>query len=421
MSKHIIFPCLFLLFCGCAGTRSSQEMPLTSMQLLDRNGFSETISSKDRLSAYAQVDFLAPQSYQKVLRVYKRNQEGKPVSKVTSYHSNGHVWQYLETLDGRAHGLYKEWYPNGQLKMELHVIEGTADITEVAQTTWVFEGENRIFNEQGALLATIHYDKGMLQGPSLYYHPNGTLQKSIFYKDNLIEGEVPLYDEQGHLVEKLSYKHGLREGISEGYVDAYQEEYKEDRLLNASYFDKEGKRIAEICNGCGKQAVVQEGKLHMLIEYQEGFPEGEIQTFSAEGHLKTVYHVKEGKKEGEEIEYYPPSKEGILRPKISFSWHEDVLQGMVKTWYENGMQESQREMSSNKKEGLSIAWYQNGDLMFAEEYENHKLVKGSYYKKGDKLAVSKIENGKGTATLYDGQGRFLKKVAYEKSAPLLDE
>ena len=83
--------------------------------------------------------------------------------------------------------------------------------------------------------------------------------------------------------------------------------------------------------------------------------------------------------------------------------------------------QSQREVNGNKKQGLSFAWYTNGDLMLMEEYENDLLIKGTYFKKGDKIPISKIEGGKGLATLYTNEGIFLRKVVYEKAHPKLDE
>ncbi len=39
---------------------------LSSINIIDRNGISETVSSKDRLKKYEEVDWLAPQPYEKV-------------------------------------------------------------------------------------------------------------------------------------------------------------------------------------------------------------------------------------------------------------------------------------------------------------------------------------------------------------------
>ena len=93
---------------------------------------------------------------------------------------------------------------------------------------------------------------------------------------------------------------------------------------------------------------------------------------------------------------------------------------MVKTWYEDGAVESQKEMSHNKKQGLSFAWYPDGSLMLMEEYDHDRLMKGSYFKKGDKQVTSQIENGKGVATLFDAGGHFLQKISYESGQPSLD-
>ena len=87
------------------------------------------------------------------------------------------------------------------------------------------------------------------------------------------------------------------------------------------------------------------------------------------------------------------------------------------TQYESGTLESQREMHDNKKHGLFFAWFQEGDLMLMEEYENDLLIKGSYYKKWEKKPISKIENGSGLATIFDKEGKFLKKITYEKGLP----
>ena len=89
---------------------------LTSINIVDRNGLTETINNPERLDKYGCVDFLQPQSYQKVLRIYSRDAEGNVPACITSYHSNGYPHQYLEVVNSRACGAYQEWYPNGSKK-----------------------------------------------------------------------------------------------------------------------------------------------------------------------------------------------------------------------------------------------------------------------------------------------------------------
>jgi len=422
MNKFFLVP-LFLLAVMTSCRNSDLSQMIVSMQILDRNGFSETISNKDRLGVYQKVDFLAAQPYEKVLRVYGKDGEGKSHSKITSYHETGGAWQYLEAVDGRANGKYLEWHENGKVKIEGRIIEGLADFSPTAQKSWLFDGTCTVWDFMGNLEAEFLYDKGQLVGEAKFYFPSSQLQRIIPYQRGLIHGTLQEFDEEGRIVKAISFLNGEKEGkaLSKWSPDLfqYQENYQKGRLISGSYYDRTGELIAEVEHGYGMRALFQEGHLHSFTNFQDGVPEGEVQIFNQEGYLQTTYHVKKGQKTGEEWEYYP-SEGHEKRPKLLVNWYQDEIQGMVKTWYENGLLESQREMSGNKKHGLSFAYYRNGDLMMMEEYENDKLVKGSYFKKGEKHPISEISQGDGTATLYNADGHFMKKVTYERGKPVVD-
>lgn len=416
---------ILIFFSGCSRTPSDQSDQIISLQVIDRNGFTETISNKDRLASYQSVDFTHPQPYQKVLRVYGKNTTGQSLSKISSYHPNGHIWQLLEVVDGRAHGLYQEWHANGRMRIECHVIEGLADINDLALTSWVFDGTSSVWNEQCALIAEIYYDKGLLHTPSIYYHTNGQIAQTIPYTQGNIEGTSTSYDEQGNITELVSYVQGQKQGACHGYWSleqiCYEELYDKDLLLTAAYYYLSGRKISEIIEGRGMQSHFKNGILSQRIEFQKGLPQGLVEEFRPDGSLHLAYHVLNEKKHGEEWEYYPPASGEELKPKLCLHWQDDQIQGQVKTWYENGVLESQREIQNHKKQGLSFAWYKNGDIMLVEDYANDLLIKASYFKKGDKKPVSKIEDGKGVATLFTSDGIFLKKISYEKGKPLLHD
>ncbi|MBS0604800.1 MAG: hypothetical protein JSS60_07170 [Verrucomicrobia bacterium] len=412
------------LLCSCSSKNPSNKSDaIVSMQIIDRNGFTETISNKERLSSYQATDFMEPQPYQKVLRVYGRNSSGQSTSKITSYHENGGLWQYLEVVDGRAHGVFREWFSNGKQKIEAKLIEGVADIHELAQATWVFQGPCKVWDDQGILVAQFNYEKGVLHNPALYYFPSGKLQKSIPYENGDIHGIAQTFDENGNLIEEIAYIKGEKEGRAVAYWTSdrlkSEEFFEHGRLATASYFDPAGNCVAQVKGWKGKQAQFKDGNLQALFNIANGITEGEMQFFHPNGALHCTYVVKDGKKNGEEWEYFPTDKSEKPKPKLFVHWSDDKIQGQVKTWYKNGQMESQREINNNKKQGTSFAWYKSGDLMMVEEYENDLLVKGSYYKKGDKKAVTKVESGKGIASLYTSDGIFMKKVSYEKGKPLL--
>jgi len=228
-----------LLLTACHNTGRDPE--LVSIQFIDRNGFSESISAKDRLDNYKSTDFSSPQPYQKVTRFFKRNHEGRIHSMVTSYHENGSLWQELEVVNGRANGKFREWHPNGQLKLEATVLEGLGDLSETCINSWVFHGESRAWNTQGTLIANIIYHRGVLEGVSHYYYPCGQLREKIPYVRGKIHGNLLQFDEKGNLVRNARYRDGEKGGLTvfKGMKGCprFTEEYKQGLLMKAAYYD----------------------------------------------------------------------------------------------------------------------------------------------------------------------------------------
>src|SRR3989344_4343330 len=222
--KRWIFACLYAAAAGCY--HSGGEEPLVAIQIQDRNGMTETISSPDKLETYEKIDFLTSQPYKKILRVYKK--EGKSHSKITTYHPNGHIWQYLEAEELRAHGVYKEWHSNGQLGIQAYVIGGTADVATGTQRDRLFDGISYVWNEQGNLLAEIPYQQGDLEGISVYYYPSGQIEKELCYQKNLLHGEASEFYKNGQLRAKTFYEQGTKQGPSLGYFENGQPAWIEE-------------------------------------------------------------------------------------------------------------------------------------------------------------------------------------------------
>ena len=421
--RVILILCLGLIFLASCSRRSEEPQKLVSLQFIDRNDFNETISTAGRIDQYKQANFLEPQPYKKIVRVFQRNKEGKTTSAITSYHDNGQIWQYLEVVNGRAHGPYKEWYPNGTLKIEAHVIEGIGDVGLECMDSWVFDHESIAYDEKGNLLAKFFYDKGDLSGKAFYYHSNGKVRKTTPYVKNEFHGDEIYYDEDGEKTGKISYHNGLKHGksIYQGCkkYPKFTEEYKQGLLMSGVYYNFDGRVMSKITEGNGLQTLYEEGILKTQYEFKEGKREGKVYLYYPGESLQSEYSVKEGVKHGEEWIYYEQqSKQNTTHPKICLNWYEGKLQGRVKTWYLTGTLESEREMYNSKKNGPASAWYKNGTVMLIEDYENDQLVKGIYMKKGEKIPASTIENGEGVATLYDPEGYFLKKVTYHKGIPI---
>src|ERR1700730_8704143 len=133
--------------------RKTRLLPLASVHIIDRNGFSETIGNKERLNQFQNINFLSSQPYQKVLRIYARDSKGNIRSVVNTYHENGNPKQFLEILNARANGTYCEWHENGAMSVMTKVIGGQPDVTSAAEHSWLFDGISYAWNEEGELIA----------------------------------------------------------------------------------------------------------------------------------------------------------------------------------------------------------------------------------------------------------------------------
>lgn len=418
----VVMAILFVGLVSAAKSKRPYKPPqLTSVHLIDRNGFTETISSKERIKQFQNIDFLKQQPYQKVLRIYERNRCGIAYSVITSYYPNGNLKQYLDVENARAKGTYGEWHPNGMPSLFATVIGGDADITPEAEKSWIFDRSSYVWNEKGDLIAEIQYSKGDLQGTSTYYHSSGYVWKMIPYEQDKIHGEEKIYLESGELFQQTTYSQGIKHGFSQRFWPnrqlAAQEEYRQGRLECGQYFDICGTFVSEISQGYGYRAVFGKKELNELQEYKRGVMEGEVKVFGKNRSIARVFHTKNGLNHGEEIDYYEGTATDAPQPKLSVPWHHGNVHGILKSWYSNGTLESQREMSNNVKNGVLTAWYRDGNFMMIEEYDRDKLVKGDYFTKGEKTPVSQILEGKGVATIYDSEGMFMLKVTYERGKP----
>lgn len=409
----LILPFLF----GCSRQNEDLSHELHSLNLIDRNGISETITNQERLKKFENVDFLNNQPYQKVLRVFGRDAEGNIKAAITSYHPNGQLKQYLEACNNRAFGLYQEYYLDGTLKLEAYIIGGNADLNPASEKSWLFDRCSNVWDEEGRLIAQIQYSKGELHGYSLYYHPNGNLWKRVPFEHNQMQGVFEIYLESGEIMQTSEYVKGVLSGQSKRYWEgaclASEETYDQGLLMTGTYYDKCGLPVCEIESGDGQRAVFGKEGVVELQEYHNGVLQGEIQVFDRQNRLCKVYHKKKNLKHGEYREYHDQTD----IPRLSLMYYEGKIQGLCKTWYENGIQESQREISNNQKNGLATAWYKDGSLMLIEEYDHDKIIRGEYYKKGEKTPVSQIALGNGIATLFDGDGHFIRKINYHNSKP----
>lgn len=415
------FSCLilFLIFCSSSYCAQNNKGKLSTIHIIDRNGFSETLSASERLKQYENVNFFTTQPYEKVCRVYQRDSQGNIFAYIHAYYENGQPKQYLEIMNGRAYGNYWEWHMNGAPKLEAFVVGGEADIDPPSQKTWLFDGICRARDEEGHLITEIPYQKGELEGVAEYYHVSGAIWKLLPYCKNELEGIATIYQSDGQLLQSSEYSQGKRHGKTMRYWAkdkiAGKEDYVQGRLVEGTYYDTKGLTISSVKEGTGLRPVFGKANIAEMHEFKNGVEEGEVKIYGEEGELLRCYHVKDDHFHGEDLDYYPEKPYG--RPKLSVLWVDGQLQGEVKTWYPNGTMQSRREILNNKKNGVLMAWYKGGSLMMIEEYEKDKLVKGEYYKESEQSPITRITEGNGIAMFYDPDGNFLNRIIYKNGKP----
>ncbi len=422
MRKLSLILLLLLAGLSCSKSKIVKDNELTHIQLFDRNGVSETITKKERLLQSSNIDFLKNQPYEKVVRVYKRDAEGRVSSILTSYHENGEIYQYLEVLGGRARGAYKEWYPNGNKRIEAHLMEGIGDLSIDAQTSWIFDGYSKVYHENGEIHAELFYDKGKLNGLMKYYDEEGRISKTIPYKNDLIEGEKKIFSKEGGLIASSLYEKNILSGVSfhlgNDDLGAFNEEYENGLLKKGVYYNFSGAITHRIEDGFGVKPFYAFGCLVSEEAFKNAKVEGVCKFYRKNGSLDFMFTMLDDEKNGPMVFFYEkldPEKNPLKRASIDYK--DGEISGKILTWYPNGQLESEKEMVSNQKNGLFLAWYEDGSLMMKEEYENDVLVHGKYLKKGQDVPVSRVVHGNGLVTLFDSKGTFLKKVSMEKGVP----
>lgn len=415
------FGFFFLMTILLSGCQSSSSR-LSRVFFVDTQGFSQTVTTPASLEKFDKINFLAPQPYQKVMRTWKiRGKEGD-VSVLTSYYPSSQIMQYLEGQGGRAFGQYKEWHENGQLKISVSITGGKFDLGEAAESTWIFDGLSEAFDESGQKQAEIPYVKGMKQGEARIYYPGGKLWQRMHYEKDALHGLYEAWYESGQTSRKSIYFEDLLEGQSlswwsDGQKQS-QELYVKDALEEASYWNINGQLVAQVKNLNGQRAFFDETSLVELQTIQSGFIQGWVGYFNKKGELWHEITIKEGLKNGPETFFYP-TKEGKAQPKIIMQWSQGVLQGTVRTWFDNGQLESERQIVNEESNGPYVAYYPDGSLRILEEYHKGKLVDGKYFALGSSQSVSVVQKGQGTATLFDEKGRMIKEVSYRDGEPCL--
>lgn len=109
---------------------------------------------------------------------------------IKEFHKNGQVeWDIpLHGIPGKRHGLARNYYDTGAIKIERPYNMG------------VVEGVEYLYYPDGKIWQEIHYVGGKKNGPVKMFYRDGSPELEFVCKDDLRNGTFRRWDESGKLV-----------------------------------------------------------------------------------------------------------------------------------------------------------------------------------------------------------------------------
>ena len=171
----------------------------------------------------------------------------------------------------------------------------------------------------------------------------GGNQRRFTFHAGLVEGIEEIYRQDGALLETVEHHRGERSGRAVRYwtpdLYAAEEHWSKDQLVSGIYRDMDGDVVGEVAMEMAGELFFDDDYTRALQEYTDGRPDGEVRLFDETGQISNFYRVKNNKKSGEEIVYYPGSMKQKLsgeididpQPQLLITWNDDIIHGVTKT------------------------------------------------------------------------------------------
>jgi antitoxin component YwqK of YwqJK toxin-antitoxin module len=277
--------------------------------------------------------------------------------------------------DDKPIGLMKRYYEDGGLKAEMIYREdgnAYAYLYYQGKTVKMAEGKYRgqakdstwlSYDFQGKLAGRDSYVNGLLHGKSVVYLLNGSVSEEITYEKGKRNGPWTQYYQNGKVMANANYVNDLMVGeFVKNYLNGRE-------WIRGKYNDKGLKESTWIYGNedgsIGQMVVYRDGKEIKVVLMNGVFTD----YFEAEKpQYKTTY--KDGKKNGEYLEYYNNGK-----------WVDKEVDkrregGEVETYSVLEGQSIKRkgQYKDDKLEGKMTYFYENGTIEKVEEYKEGELI-----------------------------------------------
>jgi len=139
---------------------------------------------------------------------------------------NGNMYRQCTYIDGRKHGIEREWRSDGTIYCVAQYENGCK------------HGHYLDWWRNGNLRYECDYVDGQLHGESREYFEDGTLQSYSNWAFDELDGELVSYYEDGQIENQGTYNNGRRQGEYKSYWD-------NGKLFIHCFYDDEGELTGE--------------------------------------------------------------------------------------------------------------------------------------------------------------------------------
>ncbi len=331
--------------------------------------------------------------------------DGRIITVITYRYGNPVEADAINRYDslGRKHGLWREYYDNGQIKWEATYSHGKLN------------GYYKEYNRYGALVKFLRYRNGQLikEAPDVKekqqgrlrmvekYYPDGRLKYTGAYSNTIPVGIHRYYDTSGRVIRAVWYN-DLGVKIGQGRVDTAGRKtgtwvlfYENGDTMAVGHYQN------DLRTGTWK-FFYKNGAVEQIGNYHNGKPEGKWVWYYPDGHLLRVEYFSGGVRNGQ---YYELSPQGDTI--VSTSYTDGELDGQYTFTLGDYMETGQYDMG--RRQGVWKSYYMpEKRLMCIDHYEdgyregkhkcywpNKKLKEQGRYISGKKNGIWYYYNDKG--------------------------
>ncbi|MBA7518801.1 hypothetical protein ES705_10874 [subsurface metagenome] len=325
------------------------------------------------------------------------------------YNSTGDTIKKINYLIGKKNGYYYEYntertrpeYIGSVLSKELYIND-------------IKEGLSYYYYKDGKIREEINYTRNKKNGISIDYAKDRRIKTIKRYsKGSLVERQrINRYTDNN---EKTGIWKEFYEGLKVkkeinykgGVLNGYYKEYNKQGKLTLTLFYQDGKLVEEVKEEEKDIVVIEkldeEGNLVERGPYINDITVGIHKTYNRDGDIikSRIYNDngkllslgiidKEGKKEGEWINYYTS---GEIRAKGNNK--NNQREGKWLFYFENGKIEQEGNYRKGKENGLWKWYYDSGEIFIEEEFYNGKEegIYSEYNKFGNVISEGEYFDG----------------------------